>query len=106
MLGAEHPSTLASIANVALTYQSQGRWNEAEKLGIQVMEKRKTVLGAEHPDTLASMVDLAYTWKRQGSLLEALALLEESCLLSHKTLGSNHPRTRDAIYALDHWQDE
>ncbi|KAI9763277.1 MAG: hypothetical protein M1839_006524, partial [Geoglossum umbratile] len=50
-LGAEHPSTLASIANLASTYRNQGRWKEAEELEVQVMETRKRVLGEEHPST-------------------------------------------------------
>ena len=54
-LGAEHPSTLISVANLASTYRNQGRWNEAEKLEVQVMEMRKKVLGEEHPHTLTSM---------------------------------------------------
>ena len=38
--------TLASI------YQNQRRWNEAEKLEVQVMDPTKKLLGAEHSDTL------------------------------------------------------
>jgi len=34
VLGAEHPSTLASIASLASTYGSQGQWKEAEGVGI------------------------------------------------------------------------
>lgn len=42
--GLEHPSTLSSIVNLALTYWNQGRWDEAEKLEVQVTETRKRVL--------------------------------------------------------------
>ena len=45
VLGLEHPDTLTSMANLALTYENQGRWKEAEKLGMQAMETRKRVLG-------------------------------------------------------------
>jgi len=55
-LGAEHPDTLTGMANLASTYQKQGRWKEAEELGVQVMDIRKTVLGVEHPDTLTSIL--------------------------------------------------
>ena len=41
----EHPNTLSSMANLASTYWKQGRWIEAEELGVQVMEIRKRVLG-------------------------------------------------------------
>ena len=32
LLGAEHPDILISMANLASTYSSQGKWNEAEQL--------------------------------------------------------------------------
>ena len=58
VLGAEHPSTLTSMTNLASTYWNQGRWTEAEELQVQVMETIKRVLGAEHPSTLTSMANL------------------------------------------------
>ena len=47
VLGAEHPDTLTSMHNLALTYSDQGRWKEAEELGVQIVEMTR-VLGAEH----------------------------------------------------------
>src|ERR1700678_3982711 len=38
---AEHPSILTNMANLASTYQKQGRWNEAEQLEVQVMNTRQ-----------------------------------------------------------------
>ncbi len=58
--------TLTSISNLASIYRSQGRWEEAEKLEVQVMETRKTKLGADHPDTLTSINNLASTYRSQG----------------------------------------
>jgi hypothetical protein len=71
LLGAEHPSTLSSMGNLASTYWNQGRWNEAEQLQIQVMDMRKKLLGAKHPDTLSSMENLASTYQNQGRWNEA-----------------------------------
>ena len=48
-LGADHPDTLTSMANLASTYRNQGRWEEAEQLEVQVMETSKTKLGEDHP---------------------------------------------------------
>jgi Tetratricopeptide repeat len=52
---------LSSMANLAETYRQKGRWNEAEKLQVDVVELRKRLLGAEHPDTLLSMANLTAT---------------------------------------------
>jgi hypothetical protein len=65
-LRANHPSTLTSMANLTSTFWNQGRWEEAEKLFMQVMETRKTKLGANHPSTLTSMANLASTYRNQG----------------------------------------
>ncbi len=59
------------MANLACTYYNQGRWDEAEKLEVQVMEARKEKLGSHHPDTLSSMANLADTYQNQGRLDEA-----------------------------------
>ncbi|KAF1975254.1 hypothetical protein BU23DRAFT_435962, partial [Bimuria novae-zelandiae CBS 107.79] len=60
----------------AMTLYSDGRYEEAEELEVQVMETRKRVLGEEHPDTLTSMNNLAFTQQCQARYTEALALIE------------------------------
>ncbi|CAG1963156.1 unnamed protein product, partial [Fusarium graminearum] len=65
-LGPDHPDTLTSMANLASTFWNQGRWEEAEKLEVEVMEARKEKLGPDHPDTLTSMANLASTYRNQG----------------------------------------
>jgi hypothetical protein len=67
MLGAEHPDTLTSMGNLALTFSKQGRLKEAEELEVQLMEMRKRVLDAEHPDTLINMNKVAYTLRNRVS---------------------------------------
>ena len=62
ILGAEHPDTLSSVANLASIYWNQGRWNEAEQLEIQVIDTKKKLFGEEHPDILISMANLARTY--------------------------------------------
>ena len=40
---------------MAFSSLNQGRWTEAEKLFVQVVETSMTVLKPEHPNTLTSM---------------------------------------------------
>lgn len=42
VLGQEHRDTLTSMANLVSTYRIQGRWDEAEKLEVQVMKMKKS----------------------------------------------------------------
>src|SRR5271170_8486117 len=71
VLGEEHPSTLATMDNLVVTYCEQRQWTKAEKLGVQIMETKKRVLGPEHLGTLTAMDDLATTYWHQGRLTEA-----------------------------------
>ncbi|KAL2822076.1 hypothetical protein BJX63DRAFT_417851 [Aspergillus granulosus] len=126
VLGARHPSTLASMGNLASTYSNQGRWNEAEKLQVQVMETkkigrwneaenlevqvmetRKTVLGAEHPDTLTSMTNLASTYWNQGRWNEAEKLQVHVMETLKTVLGAEHPDTLASMNNLAHtWHSQ
>ncbi|CZR51333.1 related to kinesin light chain 1 [Phialocephala subalpina] len=97
-LGADHPSTLISMANLASTYRNQGRWDEAEELEVRVMETSKTKLGADHPSTLISMANLALTYKNQGRWDEAEEL-EVRVMETRKTkLGVDH---LDTLISID-----
>ena len=59
------------MSNLAITCSNEGRWKEAEELGVQVMEVSKRVLGQEHSNTLDSMSNLAITYSNQGRWKEA-----------------------------------
>ena len=50
ILSDEHPDTLATMDNLAITYLDQGRTGEAPALQEQVLEKSRRILGDEHPD--------------------------------------------------------
>ncbi|KAL6161718.1 hypothetical protein ACJQWK_08470 [Exserohilum turcicum] len=92
-LGADHPDTLTSMANLASTYWNQGRWDDAEKLFVQVIEMSKTKLGADHPSTLTSMANLASTYRNQGRWDDAKKL-EVQVMETRKTkLVADHPDT-------------
>jgi len=97
LLGEEHSDTLASMANLALTYQNQGRWTEAEKLGIRVSETRQRVLGEEHPETLISIGNLASTYQNQGRWTEAEKLEIRVSETRQRVLGEEHPNTLSSM---------
>jgi hypothetical protein len=52
---------------VGMCLYSDGRFNEAEALDVQVIETSLRVLGAEHPSTLNSML----TWLRYTGIRDA-----------------------------------
>ena len=62
LLGDEHPDVATSLNNLALLYDSQGRYSEADPLLVQALELRKRLLREEHPHVAASLNNLAYLY--------------------------------------------
>ena len=100
VLGDEHPDTLLSIANLAMTYSNQGRWGKAEEQQVQVMVTSKRVLGEEHPNTLTSIANLASTYSNQGRWGEAEEQQVQVMVTSKRVLGEEHPNTLTSIANL------
>ncbi|KAI1330264.1 Tetratricopeptide repeat-domain-containing protein [Xylariaceae sp. FL0255] len=57
--------------NLASVLDSQGKYEEAEKMHRQTLGLGEKVLGREHPDTLTSMNNLALVLRSQGKYDEA-----------------------------------
>ncbi|KAK4164656.1 putative kinesin light chain, partial [Cladorrhinum sp. PSN259] len=83
-----------------LLYYEEGRWEEAEKLFMQVMESCKTKLGTDHPDTLRGMANLASTYRKQGRWEEAEKLKVQVMETRKIKLGADHPDTLASIGSL------
>jgi tetratricopeptide (TPR) repeat protein len=84
----------------ATTLFSDGRYEEAEELFVQVMETSKVKLRADHPDTLTSMANLAATYRNQGRWDDA-EKLEVQVMETRKTkLGADHPDTLTSMHNL------
>ena len=66
LLGDDHPDTLSSRADLASTYSMQGRWKDAEELGLQVTKAMRRLLGNNHPATLISTANLASARHSRG----------------------------------------
>ena len=81
------------MANLAFTYRNQGRWDEAEKLEVNVMNARKAKLGSDHPYTLTSIANLTCTYRNQGRWDEAERLEVDVMNARKAKLGSDHPDT-------------
>ncbi|ORY18336.1 hypothetical protein BCR34DRAFT_670856 [Clohesyomyces aquaticus] len=84
----------------AMALLSDGRYNEAEELFVQVMQTRKRVLGEEHLDTLTSMANLASTFWNQGRWKEAEALEAQVMETRKRVLGEEHPDTLTSMANL------
>jgi len=100
VLGPEHPKTLTSMNNLAVTLQAQGDLTGACKLQEETLDSLRRVLGSEHPDTLTSMNNLASILLAQGDLAGARKLQQETLDSFRRVLGSEHPRTLTSMSNL------
>jgi hypothetical protein len=94
------------IRKCALALYSDGCYNEAEELFVQVMERSKRVLGDEHPSTLTSMANLASTYRMQGRWKEAKELQAKELETCSRVLGDEHPDTLTSMgnLASTYWE--
>jgi tetratricopeptide (TPR) repeat protein len=99
-LGADHPVTLTSMNNLAVSYQAADKLDLALPLFEETLKLNKAKLGADHPDTLNSMNNLASAYQAAGKLDQALPLLEETLKLYKIKLGPDHPDTLNCMNNL------
>jgi eukaryotic-like serine/threonine-protein kinase len=99
-LDPDHPDTLATMHNLANSYDDAGRTQEALKLREETLKLRKAKLGPDHPDTLASMNNLAVSYYEVGRRQEAIKLHEETLKLRKTKLGPDHPDTFKSMHSL------
>jgi serine/threonine protein kinase/tetratricopeptide (TPR) repeat protein len=95
-----HPDTLTAQNNLAMAYQSSGRWDTAIPLLEQTLATRTTRLGATHPDSLTTQHDLARAYQANGRWDRAIPLLEQTLATRTAKLGAEHPDTLTSQHDL------
>jgi tetratricopeptide (TPR) repeat protein len=96
----EHPDTISAMNNLANTYESFGKYADAEKLQIQVLDMRSRFLGEEHPDTINVMENLAITFYYLQKYKDAARLEVQVLDIRKKIFGEEHPQTVKAVAIL------
>jgi tetratricopeptide (TPR) repeat protein/CHAT domain-containing protein len=98
--GPDHPSTLASVNNLAGLYQAQGRYAEAEPLFWRSLKGVEKVLGPDHPVTLSLVNSLAIFYHIQGRYAEAEPLYRRALEGRERTFGPDNPWTLASVNNL------
>jgi tetratricopeptide (TPR) repeat protein len=93
ILGEGHPSTLASMSNLAVVLRDQGKYEQAEEMQRQALGLHETALGKDHPDTLRCMNSLALVLRGQGKYEQAEEMHRQALGLQETALGEDHPDT-------------
>ncbi|EUC26875.1 hypothetical protein COCCADRAFT_31470 [Bipolaris zeicola 26-R-13] len=100
LLGEEHPDTILTIGNVAITLREQGQLEKAVHMQKKVLEKIMQIVGEDHPNTILATGNLANMLRDQGQLEEAAKMEREVLEKRRRMLGEDHPDTISAMVNL------
>ncbi len=100
VFGEDHPSTLASLSNLALCLYYLGRYEDALEYNRKCYEKRASILGEDHPSTLTSLKDLVLCLFDMGRYEDALEYNRKFYEKTASILGEDHPDTLASLNNL------
>lgn len=92
-LGPDHPDTLASRHNLAVTHLRLGDTEKATPALLALLADRERVLGSDHLDTLLTRMITAVAHLRNHDPEQATRLIEVTLASSETLLGGDHPNT-------------
>jgi tetratricopeptide (TPR) repeat protein len=99
--GLPPPAVAQSLTNLALLYDRQARYADAESLYKRSLAINEKALGADHPDVAASLTNLANLYGAQGRYADAEPLYKRSLAINEKALGPGHPNVAISLATMD-----
>ena len=84
---------LAAANNLAITFYSQAKYAEAEKIFREVLAVQMRTIDREHENTLATKAGLARSLAHQGKNDEAERIRREVLVVRQRVFGLEHPKT-------------
>jgi tetratricopeptide (TPR) repeat protein len=86
-------SRLGPIGNLAALYCQGGRYQDAERLFLELLPQIKAALGENHPNTLQTLLDLGLVYYHQAKYVDAESMYLECMERTTDALGMDHPNT-------------
>ena len=99
----ERPEDLrvaTNLNNLGSSYQTEGKYTEAESLYKRALAIREKALGPEHPSVARSLNNLAGLYRAQGRYAEAEPLYQRSLAILERILGPEHPHVAQSLNSL------
>lgn len=100
VLGAGDTATLVAAANLALLYQEQGRYEEAQRIYQDLVPRWRQADGGFPAESLGLLANLGTLMYQMGHLARADSVLEEVVEQSGRLLGEEHVDTLNAMNNL------
>jgi tetratricopeptide (TPR) repeat protein len=98
--GEKHANYARALINLAVVYQSQGTYGEAEKLLKRALTITEKALGENHPDVAVILNNLANAYYQQGKYAGAEGLHKRALAIREKALGTSHVDVAQTLYNL------
>jgi tetratricopeptide (TPR) repeat protein len=99
-MGPDELRLASSLNSLALLYQAQERYAEAEPLFERSLELLEKKLGPEHQDVATCLANLGMLRVRRKAWLKAEPPLQRALKIREKRLGENHLNVADSLYDL------
>ena len=94
------PDFAFSLNDLALLYQDQGRYADAEPLCRRALAIEEKTLGPDHPHVAVSLNNLARLYQFQGRYADAEPLYKRSLAIREQALGPDHPDAANSLNDL------
>ena len=98
--GAQDAPLATSLNDLALLYDAQAKYDQAEPLFKRLLAISEKVLGAEHPAVATSLNNLAGLYDDQAKYDQAEPLHKRSLAIREKALGADHPDVANSLNDL------
>ena len=92
-LGARHPETATTEANLAGTLLNAKRTAEAIRLATEAISVFEETLGRDHPRTALSLTILGYGLRTKGDRAGAERCFRRAVAIDERAYGREHPQT-------------
>jgi tetratricopeptide (TPR) repeat protein len=89
-----------SLNNLAVLYDNQGKYSEAEPLYLDALEMRKRLFTGDHPDVATSLNNLAGLYYNQGKYSEAEPLYLDALEMIKRLFTGDHPYVASSLNNL------
>ena len=90
-MGPDNPQVSIILNDLALLYQHQGRYADAEPLLQRALAIDEKAFGPNHREVAASLHNLAELYRTQGRYADAEPLYTRALAIDEKVLGPDHP---------------
>ena len=98
--GTNHVNYAAALNNLAIVYEHQGKYAEAEVFYKRALAINEKALGAKHLGVATTLNNLALVYRNQSKYAEAEGLHKRALAIREQALGANHPNVAQTLNNL------